>query len=63
MWISNDTDTVKRKTYLSTSFTHMRFLASVDALMDGQSRTLNKLLATVRVLAHVRSNTAVDTLY
>jgi hypothetical protein len=47
--------------YLSTSLAHVRLLASVDTLVDGQGGALDELLAAVGVVAHVRADTAVDT--
>ena len=38
----------------------MRFLSSVDALMDGQGRSLDELLAAIREVANVRTDAAVD---
>jgi hypothetical protein len=49
--------------YLATSLTHVWFLAGVDTLVDGQSRALNELLAAVGVVAHVRTDPAVDTFW
>lgn len=40
----------------------MRFLASVNTLMDSQGRSLNEHLSAVRPVADVRSDAAVDTL-
>lgn len=40
----------------------MRLLASVHARMHSQSRALDELLATARVIADVRADAAVDTL-
>ena len=48
-------------TYLSTTLTHVRLLAGVDALMDGQRGSLDELLAAVGVVANVRADAAVDT--
>jgi hypothetical protein len=50
-----------RRTYLSTSLAHVGLLASVDTLMDGQGRALDELLPAVGVIAHVRTDPAVDT--
>jgi hypothetical protein len=46
---------------LSAALAHVRLLASVDALMHSQGRTLDELLAAIRILAHVRADTTVDT--
>jgi hypothetical protein len=46
--------------YLAAAFAHVRLLASVDALVDCQGRTLDELLAAVGVIAHVRADSAVD---
>jgi hypothetical protein len=48
--------------YLAAALAHVRLLASVDALVHRQGRTLDKLLAAVGVIAHVRTDAAVDTL-
>lgn len=47
--------------YLAAAFTHVRLLASVDALVDRQGRALDELLAAAGVVAHVRTDAAVDT--
>ena len=49
--------------YLSTALTHVRLLSGVNTLMDCQRRTLDELLAAVRVIAHVWAYTTVDTFY
>lgn len=49
--------------YLAATFAHVRLLAGVHTLMDGQGRPLDKLLAAVGVLADVRTNAAVDALW
>jgi hypothetical protein len=49
-----------RKTYLSTTFAHVRLLASVNAGVHCQSTALNELLATTRMVADVWADTAVD---
>ena len=46
--------------YLSTSLAHVRLFAGVDALVHSQGRALNELLAAVGVIAHVRTDTAVN---
>jgi len=51
------------KAYLATTLTHVRLLASMDTLMNGQGRSLNKLFAAVGVLAHVRADATMDTLW
>lgn len=48
--------------WLAASFAHVRLLASVDTLMDGQSRALNELLAAVGVVAHMGTDAAMDAL-
>lgn len=49
--------------YLAASLTHMGFLTRVDTLMDCQGRALDELLAAVGVVAHVRTDPAVDTFW
>lgn len=49
--------------YLSTAFTHMRFLPSMDSGMYCQCRSLDELLSTSRVIASVRSDATVDPFY
>jgi hypothetical protein len=39
----------------------MRLFAGVDALVHSQGGALNELLAAVGVIAHVRTDTAVNT--
>ncbi len=51
------------KIYLATSLALVRLLARVHAGMHGQSGALDELLSTSRIIAHVRTNTAVDTLW
>jgi hypothetical protein len=46
---------------LGTGLAVVRLLAGVHALVDGQSGTLNELLATVRVVTDVRSVSCVNT--
>jgi hypothetical protein len=41
----------------ATSFAHVRFLASMNAIMDGEGTTLDELLPTARIVASVRANT------
>lgn len=48
--------------HLATSFTLMGLLASMDPLVDGECRSLNKLLPTTWVVANMWSDTAVNTL-
>jgi hypothetical protein len=48
-------------TYLSTTLAHMRLLTRVDALVHCQGGALDELLAAVGVIAHVRTNAAVNT--
>ena len=48
--------------YLSAALTHVRLLASVNTLMNSESRTLNELLSAVGILAHVRPDSTMDTL-
>jgi hypothetical protein len=69
LWVSGLGLVIKHKMlgnggrmYLSATLTHMGLLARVNTLMHGQSRALNKLFATVRILAYVRADTTVDTL-
>jgi hypothetical protein len=47
-------------TYLSAALTHVRLLAGVNTLVNRQSRPLNKLFAAVGILAHVRTDAAMD---
>jgi len=49
-------------TYLSAALTHVRLLAGVDTLVNSQSRPLDELLAAVGILAHVRTDTAMNAL-
>ena len=49
------------QTHFSTSLAHVRLLAGVDALVHSQGGTLDELLAAVGVVAHVRTNAAVNT--
>ena len=49
------------RTYLSTTLTHVRLLAGVDALVDSQCGSLDELLAAVGVVAHVGADATVDT--
>jgi uncharacterized membrane protein len=50
-----------KQAYLGTGLAVVRLLAGVHALVDGQSGTLNELLATVRVVTDVRSVSCVNT--
>lgn len=50
-------------TYLSASFTLVRLLSRVYALMDCEGRTLNELLSAIRVITDMRPDAAVDTFY
>jgi hypothetical protein len=50
-------------TYLATTLAHVRLLAGVDTLMNRQCRSLNKLLAAVLKITHVRADTAVNAFY
>lgn len=52
-----------RESYLSTALTHVRLLACVHTLVDGQRRPLDELLAAVGVVAHVGANATVDTFW
>lgn len=47
-------------TYLSAALTHVRLLAGVNTLVHSQSRPLDELLAAVGILAHVRTDAAMD---
>lgn len=49
-------------TNLAATLTHVRLLASVHTLVNGQSRSLDELLTAVGVVADVRADTAVDPL-
>lgn len=47
--------------YFTTFFAHMRLFARVNSSMNSQRRTLDELLFAARVIAHVRTDTSVDT--
>ena len=47
---------------LSTTLAHVWLLASVNTLVDGQSRPLDELFATVWIIAYMGTDAAVDTL-
>lgn len=47
--------------YLSATFAHVRLFAGVDALVHGEGGALDELLTAVGVIAHVRTNAAVNT--
>lgn len=49
--------------YFSTLLTQMGLLLGVYALVHGEGRSLNELLATSRVRADMRSYAAVNTFY
>lgn len=46
--------------YLAAALTHVRLLASVDTLVDRQSRPLYKLFPAIGILAHVGADAAMD---
>lgn len=48
--------------HLAATFTHVWLLSSVHSLMDGESRTLDELLAAVWVVADVWPHSSVDAL-
>lgn len=49
--------------YLATSLAHMRLLASVDSGVHCESTALDKLLATIWVVANMRTNATVNAFY
>jgi hypothetical protein len=49
-----------RLAYLSATLAHVRLLTGVDALVHSQGGALDELLATVGVVAHVRTDAAVN---
>lgn len=48
--------------YLAASLALMGLLSRVHTLMDSKSRSLDKLFPAAGVIAHVRTNTAVNAL-
>lgn len=50
-------------TYLATTLTHVRFFAGMNSSVHGQRRSLDELLLATRIIAHVRSDTTVDSFY
>lgn len=49
--------------YLATSLAHVRLLASVDSGMHSESTALDELLATIWVVANMRTNATVNAFY
>ena len=49
------------KTYLAATLAHMRLFTSVHTGVDSQSTALDELFTTTGVIAHMGSDTTVDT--
>ena len=49
--------------YLATSLAHVRLLASVDSGVHSESTALDELLATIWVVANMRTNATVNAFY
>jgi hypothetical protein len=61
--VSACTNAYSWRSYLSATLAHVRLFASVDALVHSEGGALDELLTAVGVIAHVRTDAAVNTFW